>query len=76
MRADSGRSFASTNWGVRIERLGYSLYADSRDEMGRVWRYSVFPHGAGSTGRFNTLRELAAWVRAVETTRWLQQEGK
>ena len=69
MRESAGVSCATTNWGVRISWLGYSLYRGSVDSFGRRWAYRTFPQGSGSIGQFSSLRELVARVRDIEKMR-------
>ena len=68
---NSGQSCRTTNWGVRLEALGYSLRRNCTDSMGRKWAYRTFPIGAGSIGQFATLGDMGKWARQVERMRWL-----
>ena len=36
-RETAGRSLVTTNWGKRIDALGYALFAGSVDSFGRKW---------------------------------------
>jgi hypothetical protein len=71
LRETAGTSCATTNWGVRIEALGYHLFRNSVDSFGRRWAYRTFPHASGTVGQFASLAEMAAWVRQVEYVRFL-----
>ena len=68
-----GQSCATTNWGVRFERIGYALYRNSVDSFGRKWAYRTFPIGSGSVGQFSNLSEMAAYCRQVEDIRFLSR---
>jgi len=70
-RETVGRNLSTTNWGVRISELGYTLYGGSVDSFGRSWKYRIFPNSAGSVGQFGSLAELGAWVRRADRTRAL-----
>jgi hypothetical protein len=70
---NSGQSCRTTNWGVRLEALGYSLRRNCTDSMGRKWAYRTFPIGAGSIGQFATLGDMGKWARQVERMRWLER---
>src|SRR5579872_3562710 len=65
-RETPGQSCPYTNWGQTLERLGYHLYRNSVDSMGRSWKYRTFPIGAGTIGQFSSLGELTTWVRRIE----------
>lgn len=71
LKETPGRNLSSTNWGVRIAELGYTLYGGSIDSFGRSWKYRTFPIGSGSIGQFGSLGDLTAWVRRVENIRAL-----
>ena len=70
-RENPGANLSSTNWGVRIAALDYTLYGGSIDSFGRSWKYRTFPAGSGCVGQFVSLGDLTAWVRRVENIRAL-----
>jgi hypothetical protein len=69
VKESRGISCATTNWGLRVSWIGYSLYRDSVDSLGRRWAYRTYPIGGGSVGQFASLREMGEWVRSVEKMR-------
>lgn len=63
------RDLNGTNWGTRINHLGYALAGGVRDNIGRSWRYRVASYTCGPVGYFDSLGDLTAWVRQVEEVR-------
>jgi len=63
------KNYNSTNWGVRLERLGYALAGNIRDNIGRTWKYRAASYTYGAVAYFNSLSDMALWVRQVEEAR-------
>lgn len=63
------RNLNSTNWGVRLNGLGYALAGNVLDTMARRWKYRAASFACGPVAYFNSLGDLAVWVRRIEETR-------
>ena len=60
---------SKSNWATRVGWLGYTLHTNATDLKGRNRKYVAYPNGSGSIARFDTLGEMATWVRQVEAIR-------
>ena len=63
------RNMNHTNWGTRLQALGYDLTMDVRDTMGRPWKFRATSTTCGPVAYFASLAHLVRWVRQVEEVR-------
>ena len=63
------KDYSNTNYGIQLQRLGYSLYGNVKDDLGRIWKYQSSHKRGGSIAYFSSLKDLVRWVRQVREVR-------
>ena len=65
----ASKNLSTTNWGTRISALGYDLAGNASDMDGRIHRYRTSGKTGGAVGYFDSLGELAFYIRQIEEAR-------
>ncbi len=65
------KNLNSSNWGVRLERLGYGLAKNVVDNIGRRWLLRAASFTGGPVAYFDSLGDMARWAREVEEARFM-----